>query len=429
LSGISTRSDAPRLHYAWIVAGVAFLTVVATAGVRSTPGVLMVPLEQEFHWSRATISFAIGVNLFLYGLIGPFAAALMERFGLRRTMVASCLLVAAGVASTALMRHSWELTMLWGIVLGAGTGITGTFLGAVVAARWFAARRGLVLGLLSAANAAGQLIFLPPLASIATHIGWRGVSYTLTAVMLLLVPVILIWMRDRPQDVGLGRFGELPGSKAPGPPAHNPAVVAIMALREGARSRDFWLLCGTFFICGASTNGLIGTHLIPACIDHGISEVTGAGILAGMGAFNFFGATLSGWFSDRWDSRFLLFWYYGLRGLSLMYLPFSFDMSIYGLSLFAMFYGLDWIATVPPTVKLTTQAFGPEKAAIMFAWITAVHMVGGAMAAYGGGLLRIAFGSYLQAFMLAGLLCIVGALMVLFIGAGGRRPEAIAAPA
>jgi sugar phosphate permease len=422
LAVVSTRLSTGRLHYAWIVAAVAFLTVVVSAGVRATPGVLMVPLEEEFHWSRATISFAVGVNLFLYGLIGPFAAALMERFSLRRVMLASALLVASGVALTTLMREPWQLTLLWGVLLGAGTGVTGTFLGAVVAARWFALRRGLVLGLLSAANAAGQLIFLPPLASIATHLGWRVMSLSLAGVTLMLVPVLFLWMRDRPEDVGLGRFGETPTPSPAAPATGNPVALALRLLGEGVHSRDFWLLSGSFFVCGASTNGLIGTHLIPACIDHGITEVTGATLLAGMGLLNFIGATASGWFSDRWDCRFLLFWYYGLRGLSLMYLPFAFDMTFYGLSIFAVFYGLDWIASVPPTVKLTTHVFGNEKAAIMFGWITAVHMIGGAMAAFGGGLLRVTFGTYLEAFMLSGLLCIAAALMVLFIGVGRRDP-------
>jgi sugar phosphate permease len=421
LTVLQPRLGADRIHYGWVVAAVTFLAVVVTAGVRATPGILIVPLEQEFHWSRAAISFAVGINILLYGVIGPFAAALMERFGLRRTMLASYALVALGVALTPLMRETWQLTLLWGVVVGAGTGVTGTFLGAIIAARWFVEKRGLVLGILTAGNAAGQLIFLPPLAAISTRFGWREMSVVLAAITLVLVPVTALWMRDRPEEMGLAPYGEEGGPQPVAAATGNPLATAMGALFEGLRSRDFWLLSGSFLICGLSTNGLVGTHLIPACVDHGITEVTGASLLAGMGVLNFIGATASGWLSDRLDNRFLLFWYYGLRGLSLMYLPFAFDMSFYGLSLFAIFYGLDWIATLPPTVKLTTQIFGPQKAGVMLGWILAVHMIGGALAAYGGGVFRISFGSYLEAFILSGTLCIAAALMVLFVGGQSRH--------
>jgi sugar phosphate permease len=423
------RLSATRLHYAWIIMAVTFLVIVVTAGVRAAPGVLIVPLEEEFHWSRATISFAVSVNLLLYGVIGPFAAALMDRFGVRRLMSLTVGLTAAGVALSPLMSHVWQLIVLWGVVVGLSCGFVGAYLAAYISARWFRARQGLVIGVLTAGNAAGQLVFLPTMAGLVTHAGWRVMSLVLACAVLALVPVLLLLMRDRPQDIGLAPFGEKPGARPAAPAAGNFVAVAFRALGEGARRRDFWLLAGSYFVCGASTNGLIGTHLIPACVDHGLTEVVGAGLLAATGVFAFIGGTASGWLSDRIDNRFLLFWYYGLRGLSLLYLPFAFDMSFYGLTLFSVFYGLDWIAGVPPTVRLLSRVVGVEKTGIMVAWITVIHQVGGAAAALLGGVLRISFGTYLEAFMLSGLLCIGAAMMALFIGVGRKGRDAVPAGA
>lgn len=421
------RSGKP--HYAWVVAAVTFLTLLVAAGLRATPGVLIVPLETEFGWSRTTISFAIGVNIFLYGLIGPFAAAVMDRFGLRRTMLAALASIAAGVALTPLMTRSWQLVLLWGVVVGIGSGATALVLGATVAARWFATRRGLVIGALTASTATGQLLFLPVLASLAANYGWRMVSLAVAGAALALIPAVALLMRDRPQDIGLRPYGAADNEMPAAAPLSNPAATALLALREGLRSRDFWLLAGSFFICGASTNGLIGTHLIPACLDHGIPQVAAAGLLAAMGIFDLVGTTLSGWLSDRWSNRGLLAWYYGLRGLSLIYLPFSFDISFYGLSLFAVFYGLDWIATVPPTVRLATKAFGTERGPIMFGWIAAAHQLGAALAAFAAGALRVALGTYLEAFMLSGLLCLAAAVMVLFLGPARGEAMPVSVPA
>jgi sugar phosphate permease len=431
LTAIPSRLIAGRLHYAWIIAAVTFAVALLTAGVRAAPGVLIVPLEQEFHWSRATISFAVGVNLLLYGAVGPFAASLMDRFGVRRVMTLALAATAAGVALSPVMRQSWQLVLLWGVLVGVGTGFVGAYFAPFIAARWFKQRLGMVIGILTAANAAGQLVFLPSMATLVTHAGWRVMSLTLAAVLLAFVPLLVWLMRERPEDLGITAYGDsgLAGPPPAPPPAGNPFAVTLRAFAEGARSRDFWLIAGGYFICGASTNGLISTHLIPACVDHGLSEEVGAGLLATTGVFAFIGGTLSGWLSDRCDNRYLLFWYYGLRGLSLMYLPFAFDLSFYGLSLFSVFYGLDWIASVPPTVRLLTRVVGNERIGIMVAWITVIHQIGGAGAAYLGGLLRIDFGTYLEAFMLSGLLCIGAALMVLFIGAGGIERAPAGAPA
>jgi len=405
-----------------------FLTLLLGAGVRSTPGILMVPFEQEFHWSRSTISFAVAVNLVLFGLIGPFAAAMMERFGIRRLMLASITLIGTGVALTTFMRESWQLILLWGVVVGTGTGTAANVLAATVATRWFTKNRGLVVGLLTSAAAAGQLVFLPTMAGITTAYGWRPMVLTIAAIAAAAFPVVAVLMRDRPEDMGLAPYGETGGAKRAMPAAGNPVVTAFRTLGEGLRRRDFWLLAGSFFICGASTNGLIATHLIPACLDNGIAELTGASMLALMGAFNLVGTTASGWLSDRVDNRVLLATYYSLRGLSLLFLPFSF-VSLYGLSLFAVFYGLDWVATVPPTVRLAANCFGKEKAGVYYGWIFAFHQLGSAAAAYGGGVLRTDLGSYLETFMLSGTLCFAAALVVMWIGVDWRRarPAAVAA--
>jgi sugar phosphate permease len=430
LSAVQSRFAGGRLHYAWIIAAVTFIVAVVTAGVRAAPGVLIVPLEQEFHWTRATISFAVGINLLLYGAIGPFAAALMDRFGVRRVMSLALAASAVSVALSPLMTASWQLILLWGVVVGIGTGFIGAYLAAYIAARWFHRRQGMVIGILTAANAAGQLVFLPSMAALVTTSGWRLTSFALAAVVALFVPLVLLLMRNRPEDLGISAYGAVTAAAPPARPTGNPITVSFRALADGARLRDFWLISGGYLVCGMSTNGLIGTHLIPACVDHGLTEIVGAGLLAATGVFAFIGGTLSGWLSDRWDNRYLLFWYYGLRGLSLMYLPFAFNASFFGLTLFSVFYGLDWIASVPPTVRLLGRTVGAERIGIMVAWITVIHQVGGALAAYLGGLLRITFGTYLEAFMLAGLLCVGAALMVLFIGADRARDQPpLAAPA
>ena len=417
-----------RWHYAWVIVSVCFAVTVMAAGVRSTPGVLIVPLEDEFGWSRATISFALGINLLLFGAIGPFAAAVMDRFGARRTITLALVATAASVALTPAMSQPWQLVLLWGVVVGLSTGFVGGFLAAYIAGRWFRAREGFVVGLLTAANAAGQLVFLPTMASLVTHFGWRFMSLVLAGAVIVFLPLPALLMRNRPEDVGLRPYGDLGASRRDITPKGNPIMVAFRALAMGARSRDFWLIAGGYFVCGATTNGLIGTHLIAACVDHGLSAVAGAGLLAATGVFAVLGGTLAGWLSDRWDNRLLLCAYYGFRGLSLLYLPFAFDMSIYGLPVFSVVYGLDWIASAPPTVRLLTGVVGPERIGIMVAWITVIHQIGSASAAYLAGVLRIAFGTYLEAFMLSGVLLIVAALMVLFVGAGGRvrSPEVAA---
>ncbi len=416
---------AGRAHYAWIVLGVTFLTLLAAAGIRSAPGVLIIPLEQEFHWSRATISLAVSINILLYGLMGPFAGALMQRFGVRRTTLAAMTMLAAGVGLATQVHEVWQLILLWGVVVGIGSGMVAIVLGATVVNRWFIERRGLALGILTASTATGQLVFLPMLASMIERHSWRWAVAIVAAGAAIMIPLVALLMRERPADVGLAPFGGMHREDATGAPKANPAAAALLALRDGARSRDFWLLFGTFFICGASTNGLIGTHLIPAAHDHGIPEVRAAGLLALMGMFDLAGTTGSGWLTDRWDSRKLLAWYYSLRGLSLVFLPFALAGTSTGLLVFAVWYGLDWIATVPPTVKLVTDAFGKERAPIMFGWIAAGHQLGAAITAFSAGWIRTTLGDYQLAFWSSGALCLVAAGLALAVG---RRATILASP-
>lgn len=404
-----------RIHYAWIAAGLAFVFMIASAGVRSAPTMMIQPLEKEFGWSAATISAAIGVNIALFGLMGPFAAALMERFGLRRVLAAAFALIAAGFVLSTFVTAAWQLVVLWGMMVGLGTGSVGLVLGATIVNRWFETNRGTVMGALTASNATGQLIFLPLFGIIVTRSGWRAESLAIGAICAALIPVVLFVLREYPVDLGVAPYGahEIVPRAAP---RANPFGTTLRALRDGMRSRDFWLLAGSFFICGASTNGLIGTHLVPACGDHGIPEVQAAGLLAAMGVFDLIGTTASGWLSDRLDSRLLLFMYYGLRGISLIFLPQAFGIAAIGLPIFAVFYGLDWIATVPPTLKLATNAFGRERAAIMFGWIVAGHQLGAGLTAYLAGVVRTITLSYDAAFISSGILCMLAATVVLFIG-------------
>ncbi len=424
-----------RLHYGWIIAAVTFLTLITSAGIRSTPGVLIIPLEKEFGWNRAVVSLAVSISLLLYGLTGPFAAALMDRIGVRRVMLGALTLLAAGVGLTTLMRTSWQLDLLWGVLVGLGTGTMALVLGAYVANRWFVAHRGLVMGLFSASTATGQLVFLPFLASLVVAHGWRTAALAVMGAIVVIMPLIAFFMRNDPDEIGLRPLGapvEAPPAEAPPAGASslsNPVAATLGGLAVGARSRDFWLLAGSFFICGASTNGLIGTHLIPAAMEHGIPEVMAAGLLAAMGVFDLIGTTLSGWLSDRWDNRYLLCWYYALRGLSLLFLPYALGTQFLSLAGFAVFYGLDWVATVPPTVRLTADTFGKRNVGIMFGWIAAAHQLGAATAALGAGATRTWLGSYQMAFMTSGLLCLIAAGLVIRIGATSKGGVLPARPA
>lgn len=395
----------PRIHYAWVIAGLTFVVLLVTAGLRSTPGLLMVPLEAEFGWSRALISTAAALNILLFGLIGPFAAGLMDRIGLRRAITGALVLLSVSVFATTQMRTPWQLLLLWGVLVGIGTSGTSMVLSAVIANRWFYERRGVVVGFLSASFATGQLIFLPLMARLLEHHGWRMVSVAVASGAALVAMLVWWGMRDSPASMGLLPYGATADLPKPPPP-----LAPIAALKVASRKPVFWLLAGTFFVCGASTNGLIGTHLIPACHDSGIPEMRAAGLLALMGLFDIMGTTASGWLTDRLSPRLLLCIYYGLRGLSLLLLP---ALLAQGnspfLNLFALFYGLDWIATVPPTVRIAADSFGRENAGVIYGWISAAHQVGASMAAFGAGVIRTQTGNYRPAFYIAAALCLVAA--------------------
>jgi sugar phosphate permease len=413
-----------RRHYGWLIVAVTFVTLITTAGFRATPGVLIVPLEDEYGWSRATISVAVSVGLLLFGLTAPFSAALMDRFGVRRVMLIALVTIATGASLTTVMNAPWQFDLLWGVVVGSATGAVSVPLAATVATRWFSKRRGLVTGILTASNASGQLVFLPALAVLASNFGWRYAALAVSAVALLVVfPLVAIFVRDRPQAVGLQPYGAAEDVPVP-ERSRQPFRPAIDALALGVRNRAFWLLVGTFFICGLSTNGLLGTHLIPAAVDHHMTEVAGASLLALMGIFDILGTTVSGWLTDRLDPRHLLAWYYGLRGLAVIALPYAFG-STTALVVFAVFYGLDWVATVPPTVALTADNFGVQRAGVVFAWVYASHQIGAAFAAWAGGATRTWFGSYTPAFISAGLLCLLASGMSLRIGRKRTQRELI----
>jgi MFS family permease len=440
----------PRVHRAWWVALATLGALVAAAGFRSSTGALLEPLEQDFGWSRATTSGAVSLNLVVYGLTAPFAAALMERFGVRRTVAAALVLVSLGSGLTVFMTSAWQLWVLWGFAVGIGTGSLALVFGAIVANRWFVSHRGLVTGVFSAASSTGQLVFLPVIARLAEGPGWRYAALVVAGVALLLVPLVLWVMADSPQAVGLRPYGAPPAeprlpygrnatrvranrdSGTPSRPSiedldvgedtvdsvpsESPARLAVRVLAESTRSRVFWILLATFWICGWSTNGLIGTHFIPAAHDHGMPETTSAGLLALIGIFDIVGTVASGWLTDRVDSRYLLFGYYFLRGLSLLVVPQLLGPHVEpSLFLFIVFYGLDWVATVPPTVALCRQHFGLERSGVVFGWVFASHMVGAGVAASYAGWIRQVQGDYFTAWMTAGVLCLLAALACMAI--------------
>jgi len=420
------RSVSPHFHYGWLTLAVTFLVLLAAAGTRATPGVLMLPLEQQFGWSRSTISLAISINIALYGLTGPFSAAAMQRFGVRPTVLGALAALAVGVALSSMMQTPTQMVLIWGILVGTSTGVLAMTLSATIVGRWFVKHRGLAMGILTASTATGQLVFLPMLAAVAEHFGWRMVVLVVAAAALLVWPLVLLLMPESPAQMGVRPIGANPDTPLTQPaPTGNPITIAFSTLFQAARKRDFWLLFFSFFICGASTNGYIGTHFIAMCADHGMSEVHGASMLAAMGVLDLFGTTLSGWLSDRFNSRVLLFWYYGLRGLSLIYLPYAFGFDFFGLPVFALFYGLDWIATVPPTVRLANDVFGQKAAPVVFGWIVAGHQLGAATAVLGAGMMRSSLGNYTLASMISGGLCLIAAVIVLRIHRGpvGRGIE------
>ncbi|RII11782.1 putative MFS-type transporter YhjX [Streptomyces sp. YIM 130001] len=420
--GAPQRRRAPRIHRAWFVAAVAFVTIIGAAAFRSLPGLLIDPLHQEFDWSRGTIGFAVSVNLALYGLTAPFAAALMDRFGIRRVVAVALTLISVGSLLTVWMTAAWQLILYWGLLVGLGSGSLALAFAATVTNRWFTERRGLVTGILTAASASGQLVFLPLLSWLVERHDWRPAAVTVALSALIVVPFVWLLLRDHPADVGLAPYGATEYVPKP-PPVRGAATRALRVLFSAARTGPFWLLAGTFAICGASTNGLIQTHFVPAAHDHGMPVTAAASLLAVIGVFDVIGTIASGWFTDRFDARRLLATYYALRGVSLLFLPMLLAPGVNPpMVFFIVFYGLDWVATVPPTMALCRAHYG-EDSAIVFGWVLASHQVGAALVAFLGGVARDVFGTYDVVWYASGALCAAAALMALVIRKG-RAPAA-----
>ena len=412
-------SQTRRIHPAWIAALVTFFTLVATAGFRSAPSVLIVPLEEAFGWGRDRISLAISVNVLLYGLTAPFAAALMERFTVRKVVMGALTTVSTGAFLTTFVQAPWQLVLTWGVIVGVGTGSMALVFAATVANRWFVKRRGLVVGGLTAAAATGQLVFLPGLTSLSGSYGWESIGLTIGTASLLMVPFIYLFLKEKPADLGMLPFGAPADWQAPVKSTMPAAKLAIVTLKEASAHKDFWYLTGSFFVCGLSTSGLIGTHFIPAAHDHGMAQVTAASLLALIGVFDVIGTLFSGWLTDKFDPRKLLFFYYSLRGLSLFLLPSILFANVHPSTLvFVIFYGLDWVATVPPTIMLCRTILGPDRGTVIYGWVFAAHQIGGSIAALGAAVLRVKLGDYALSFYISGALCLITSYFVLQIAKG-----------
>jgi len=413
-----------KIHPGWIAVTVTFFTLMASAGYRSAPSVLIVPLEDAFGWSRSQISAAVSINVLLFGLVAPFAAALMERFTVRKVVMSALALVSISASSTVIMTQPWHLWALWGIGVGVGAGSMALVFAATVANRWFVARKGIVVGALTAATASGQLIFLPLLSHFAMTFGWKSVSLTVGGAAALIIPFIFFFLKEKPELLGITPYGAPDNWQPPAPNELSAGRIAVDTLKVSSRSKDFWILFGTFLVCGLSTNGLIGTHFIPAAHDHGMAETVAAGLLALVGVFDVIGTIFSGWLTDRMDPRRLLFFYYGLRGLSLFLLPSILFRTMHPSTLvFIIFYGLDWVATVPPTLMLCRIVMGTQRSAVVYGWVFVGHQVGASIAAIGAAILRVKLGDYAVAFYISATMCLVAALAVLQIAKGKTTAE------
>lgn len=427
-TGDAASARPRRLHPAWIVAGVGFVALVGAAGFRSAPGALMEPLHMEFGWSVTVMSLAVSINLVLYGLIAPFAAALMDRFGIRKVVATALVLVAAGAGGTVLMTASWQLLVCWGLLIGLGTGSMALVFANTIATRWFITRRGLVMGVLTAGSATGQLIFLPIVAALATGAGWRPASLVIAGAALLVVPLVLLVLRDHPEDRGVTPYGAPAGYAAPARVREGAAKRALGGLAYAIRRRSFWALAVAFAICGATTNGLIGLHFIPSAHDHRMPETTAAGLLAAVGVFDIIGTIASGWFTDKIDPRKLLVAYYVFRGVGLLLLPMLLAATIRpSIVIFVIVYGLDWVATVPPTAALCRELFG-DRGTVVFGWVFASHQLGAAAAAFGAGVVRDSLGTYTYAWWGGAALCVIAATLSILVRRPAPRVAALIVP-
>ena len=414
------------IHYGWFMVAITFLTTICSSAAISLAGILVLPLIQEFGWGRADIAAVMALMLLLFAGTAPFAGAIMLRYGLCRTVATAVAMTLLGLWLTARMATLWQFSIGFGALLGIAAGVLALALPASIANRWFTERRGLAMGILTAAFAAGQLTFMPTNAWLATQYGWRMALLPVAIGCALCLVLYVLFGRDWPADVEIAPYGESHVQRPALGSAGNAVALSFSVLREAVATRVFWVLAGTFFICGVSTTGIISQHFIPFCADNGIAAVAAASYLAMMGIFNFLGTITSGWLSDRFDNRILLAWYYGLRGLSLIWLPFS-SFDIYALSIWAVFFGLDFVATVPPTVKLSAQHFGATKAPIVVGWVFAAHQLGGAIAAFAAGVTRATWASYMPAFLVIGVICLLATLAMFAVRDIRLQPARVAA--
>jgi sugar phosphate permease len=412
----------PRFFYGWLIVAVTALVLLATAGVRSAPGAFLLSMDDEPGWSTGALSFAAAVGLLVYGLSGPVSGRLMASIGIKGVTVLSLLLTASALIASSFVREIWQLTIFFGFLSGLGTGLVASVLGPTVANRWFIKDRGLVVGVFGASVSAGQLVFFPFLTALAVTVGWRAGALAMAAIALFMLIPILVWFRNDPADVRTRPRGADIGTPVAPQPRPDPGV-----MRKAVRSADFWFLASTFFVCGATSNGLIGQHFISHAVDHGFTAVAASGALAVMGAFNFVGTIASGWLTDRRDPRKLLLIYYGFRGVSLLFLPFVHDSA--GILAFSILFGLDYIATVPPTVALCADAFGRRNVGIVYGWVFAAHQMGAAVSAWVAGVVRENVGDYASAFVAAGWIAIIAGFAVLAIRRPSQEPAAGLTPA
>lgn len=420
---MTTTTSRRPIHPGWIVAAVAFVALIGAAGFRAAPGAMFDPLNEEFGWSTASMSLAVSINLLLYGVTAPFAAALMDTFGIRRVTTVALVLVALGSGLTTLATQSFQLLITWGVLIGFGTGCMALAFAATIATRWFDQRRGLVMGVLTAGGATGQLIFLPIVAALAENVGWRTASLTIAVAALTVAPLVWFFVGNYPEDKGVAPYGAPEDWTPPVRHTSGAATRAVEALRFASHRPAFWALAAAFAICGATTNGLIGIHFIPSAHDHGMSQTTAAGLLAVVGVFDIAGTIGSGWLTDRFDPRVLLAGYYFFRGAGLLLLPWLLADSVHpSIVLFVVIYGLDWVATVPPTVALCQEIFG-DRGTIVFGWVFASHQIGAAIAAFVAGVVRDQTGTYTLAWFGGAALCVVAAVLSWSMGSRAKRDE------
>ncbi len=411
------------IHYGWVMAALAFFYVLFSSSALGITAVLIKPMSDQLGFTIGEISASQGLRFTLFGLVAPFAGGLVLRYGPRRMVALSGVLSLLGLLLTATMTTRLELWAGFGVLLGLAPGLTALQLSAVISSRWFTRHRGLVVGLLNGAIATGTLLFMPLGAWISEQWGWRAALVPTTIGLFVMMVLFVLLTKDRPQELGLAPLGEASMPPIPPRPTGNFVLLSLKALRLGSEQLVFWVLAATFFICGLSSYGLTQTHFVPFCGDLGFPLVTSANLLAMIGVCDLIGTIGSGWLSDRYDNRWLLATYYGLRGVSLVWLVTS-DVSLVAMIAFAVVYGLDFIATVPPTVRLTVSAFGREMGPAVFGWIFAAHQVGVGFMATSAGVSRDALGTYGPAFLVAGALCIVAAAAFLLV-----RRAPVAAPA